>query len=883
MTENSLATSIRHIIDDVARRPSLLASATLLMAGMVPSTLLAEPAASGNLGEQVLLSRHSAVAAPAPRDLQFDSSFLSGSGRKTDLSIFRNGNPMIAGNYRLDLYVNGVWKGRRDVAFKADDKGEVGACLDLPLLEELGVDTTKLVVPTADQALGAGQGCMQVQQRMANAFGVYDSASLRYDLSIPQAFIRREARGYVNPALWDRGINAGYIGYSLNANDGRSRGIDGQRDRNAYLGLNMGVNIGGWQFRQDATLTWRDGDGSQWRRISSYAQRGFPKVRGLLTVGDSFTTGELFDSIAYRGISFASDDRMLPDSLRGYAPVVRGIAETNARVEIHQNQQLIYSTTVAPGNFVIEDLYPTGYGGDLEVSVIEADGRRRGFKVPFGAVPQMLRQGVSRYAFTAGQVRNQRLHDEPWMLQGTYQRGIGNQLTLYAGSTFGDDYASVLYGAGLATTFGAVAADMTHARTTLGDGIRSRGSSVRLSYSNLIGPTGTNVTLAAYRYSTRGYYSMQDALYARESFEHGTVSLVSGRQRSQFQLTLDQSLGERGGSLYLTGSVRDFYDRQGSSTQYQLGYSKAWRLLNFGISALRTEEGMGGPRDTQYLLSLSMPLGERGRPLSVSTDVGFGRGRRQDGYNGYRNSRVGITGVAGPDYNLSYGLALSDSREGGTSGVANASYRGRYATADASYGYAERYRQLSLGLSGNFVAHAGGVTFAPYRGDTMVLIEAPGARDARVLNSPGLRVDRRGYALVPYVSPYRMNSVVLDPAEMSREVELEGSSRSVAPYAGAISLVRFDTRQGRAVLMRLGGGNKGVLPPFGAQVLDTNGQPLGMVGQGGSVYVRSEGDHGQLRVQWGTDASQQCMVDYQLPDDAGSAAPGLVRMEATCL
>ncbi len=85
----------------------------------------------------------------------------------------------------------------------------------------------------------------------------------------------------------------------------------------------------------------------------------------MLTIGEAYTTGELFDSIGYRGASLASDDRMLPDSLRGYAPVVRGIAETNARIEVRQNQQLI-SSTVSPGSFVIDDLYPTGYGGDLK-------------------------------------------------------------------------------------------------------------------------------------------------------------------------------------------------------------------------------------------------------------------------------------------------------------------------------------------------------------------------------------------------------------------------------------------------------------------------------------------------------------------------------------
>src|SRR2546427_6992467 len=91
------------------------------------------------------------------------------------------------------------------------------------------------------------------------------------------------------------------------------------------------------------------------------------------------------DSTSFRGIRLNSDDRMLPDSQRGYAPVVRGVANTNARVTITQNGIKLYETTVAPGAFVINDLYPTGYGGDLQVSITEANGAVRSFAVPYAA------------------------------------------------------------------------------------------------------------------------------------------------------------------------------------------------------------------------------------------------------------------------------------------------------------------------------------------------------------------------------------------------------------------------------------------------------------------------------------------------------------------
>lgn len=54
---------------------------------------------------------------------------------------------------------------------------------------------------------------------------------------------------------------------------------------------------------------------------------------------------------------------MLPDSLRGYAPEVRGMAGSNARVSVWQGKQQIYQTTVPPGPFVIDNLSPVSYGG----------------------------------------------------------------------------------------------------------------------------------------------------------------------------------------------------------------------------------------------------------------------------------------------------------------------------------------------------------------------------------------------------------------------------------------------------------------------------------------------------------------------------------------
>nr|EEE1923893.1 fimbrial biogenesis outer membrane usher protein [Salmonella enterica subsp. diarizonae] len=142
-------------------------------------------------------------------------------------------------------------------------------------------------------------------------------------------------------------------------------------------------------------------------------------LRGQLTVGDFSTGGELMENVSLRGVRLASDDRMLPGSLRGYAPVVHGIAGSNAKVTIRQNGNIIYETTVPAGPFTVNDLYPSGYGGDLTVSVTEANGQTRLFTVPFASVAQLVRPGYTRYQVSTGRYRYADNNLDEIVFQGT--------------------------------------------------------------------------------------------------------------------------------------------------------------------------------------------------------------------------------------------------------------------------------------------------------------------------------------------------------------------------------------------------------------------------------------------------------------------------------
>ncbi|WP_258057810.1 fimbria/pilus outer membrane usher protein, partial [Serratia marcescens] len=229
---------------------------------------------------------------------------------------------------------------------------------------------------------------------------------------------------------------------------------------------------------------------------------------------------------------------------------------------------------------------------------------------------------------------------------------------------------------------------------------------------------------------------------------------------------------------------------------------------------------------------------------------------------------------------FSYGLSAMNANRNGGSGSLNAQYRSQRALLSGAYSAGKGYRSGSAGLSGTVVGHAGGVSFSSYGSETFALVEAKGAEGAGVSTYPGVAVDARGYALVPYLTPYQLNEISLDPKGAASDVELEETTRKVAPYSGALVKVKYNARKGMPVLIDTG--SAGVPAPFGAEVLDESGAVVGAVGQGGLVYARVAQDRGGLRVRWGADRNAQCDLNYVLMPQQKGGRPVLQRFSVPC-
>ncbi|VEJ53757.1 fimbria/pilus outer membrane usher protein [Pragia fontium] len=820
-------------------------------------------------------------------DIEFNPHFMSlGSQQRIDLKRY-NQDLVPTGSYRAELIVNGRRIGRDEVIIKdrmVDGKtvSKIDICIKRSTLTALDINIEKLSDAARKQIADSKQDdCLALNHLLPENSVAFDSNDLTLNLDLPQIYLITRPRGYVNPEQWDQGITAATLGYNLNAS---RTSHNNQNYDNLYSNLNAGFNLKGWYLRHNGVYTKAGNSNSQYNNLNTYVQRDIPTIQGRLLVGDANTKGELFDTLSFRGAQIANEDQMLPNALRGYAPVVRGSARTAAKVVIRQSGNVIYEKSVAPGPFEINDLYPTGYGGNLDVTIEEADGTSQNFQMPYASTSNLLRPGSQHYSLTYGKLRNNTLRSEPLLVEGTYSRGIRNGLTLYSGVQGNKDYQALQGGASIGTPIGAFSLDVTHAKTELGEvqGVdqgSSSGESYQVKYSQNIETTGSNLSVAAYRFSTDGYMDFITGMSTREIVQDGYDRRAIRRAKNRFTLTAAQSLPEGYGQFYASAWQQAYWNDDKSDRQYQFGYNHRYKSLSYGLSLTRNQDAFGHFQNT-YMLNIMVPLNNLFGFNQMGITVNRGPGNSM-------NEQIFAGGTAGKDRQYSYNFTAAHNRQGGqgkassNSLVVNGSARTPYTTVSGLAGTSKEYDTYSAGLSGGMVAHSGGLTLTSYSGDTYALVEAKGAKGASMVSYPGIKVDSFGYAVVPYLTAYQMNEVEISPKGLSNNVELNLTSQKVAPYSGAVVKVIYDTTVGYPALINAPQANGKPLP-FGADVYDSNEQRIGVVGQGGRLFARVPTIEGKLKVVWGAAVDQQCTLSYLLPKNADLEKDNVIKFNSVC-
>ncbi|WP_336286233.1 fimbria/pilus outer membrane usher protein [Cronobacter dublinensis] len=798
---------------------------------------------------------------------------------KTDLSVYEKGPGQAPGKYRVDVYVNNNHVDTRDVVFTLttapDGSSSLQPCLTADDLKSFGVQTDKF------DMLREPAQCADLSA-IPSASARFNVSRQQLQLSIPQQALGQIPRGYVPPDEFNEGITALLLNYSVNGSRQTALTPDTQDSRDLYANLRPGFNVGPWRLRNYST--WRrneDSSGTQtdFSTVYTYAQRDIISLKSELTLGQSSSPADVFDSIPFTGAQLASDDDMLPDSLRGYAPVIHGIARSNAQVTVRQNGYVISESNVAPGAFEINDLYPSGGSGDLNVTVKESDGSEQHFVVPYASVPVLQREGRLKYSLTGGRYR---AYDDKVLptsfVQGAAIYGLAHGVTLYGGVEASEPYQAVALGAGKNLgTLGALSLDVTQATSTLSTGETRKGRSWRARYSKDIALTGATLSVAGYRYGSENFYTMQevfDALRSDNQWE------MSERRRSRQELTLEQPLGDSMGSLNVSLVKENYWNSRQAMASLSVGYNNTWHDISYGVNySLNHNVAQSGYGDSDqqkesvFSLTLSVPL-DRWLP---STWVNYNQSHSQQG----TTQSVGLNGTALPGNNLNWSIQQSHDSAGEAQSTAlNGDYKGAWGELSAGYGQDSSQRQIHYGIQGGVIAHAHGVTFGQPMGETVALVEAPGASDTAINNQTGVRTDHQGYTIVPFVSPWRRNTVALDTETLPGDADVTQAVQTVTPTRGAVVAAHFDTRTGARVLMTLTRVN-GQPVPFGASAIQQDGPEEFIVGDEGQVYVTGLKPQGTLQVSWGKSASQHCAAAWHLPHDA--AASPIINLTAQCV
>lgn len=800
-------------------------------------------------------------------DIEFEMDFLKGTAFRnlSPLDLKRLGSVQ-RGNVDTDVFRNGRLISKNTVKFMVEPKSdEVRPCISPQLFKQFDVKPSFIspegikLLQTANLS-SASNNCLFLDQWVEGATSEFDSADLRLDVSIAQAFLTKQNRQSVPPEMLTRGENAGFINYNLN-------NYNAQGVRSNFLGLQSGVNLAGWQLRYSSYLSQTITSTSKSNQFVSgdaYVRRPLLDLKANLVLGNISTNSPIIGSSPIRGARLASEEGLLPDEERSYRPIIKGVARTNARVRVSQNNVVIFEQTVPPGPFQFDEINTISSVGNLQVLIAEADGSQQTFVVPYSQAAGKLNPGSVRYSVATGLYRNFITTQNTPVLQAYVRYGLNEFWSPGVEILLGSEYRNVGLQASFNSKLGSLSFNSLFSNLSSGKNNAS-GFAQNITYATPVlgavsGNLGIGMQSINYTTPSAGLNLDANALFTNDAFKYNTFA------------SLATNLGPMGG-ISLSVSQQRNWNNKGSQ-QVRLAYGTNINRVNLSLGIDQTTFTDNTPSVNSISVSAAVPLSFLG-PLNGNLRAGYvqsGSGDPSQTLSYFGNT---------PDSQISY--SLSETKTGNnSSSSASAILSHAYGGLGASLSSASQgSQQYGLSAFGGVVLHQGGVTLSPSLGETFGIVEVPKGEGTSLLGSSA-RVNSSGYAVVPTLSPYYMNDVQVSLEGASSELEVQTPVQRVAPVEGSIVRLKFNAASGRPLLIVLQTSN-GKSIPIGASVNDSQGNELGTVGQSSRVLLRVKKSKDRLNVVWGDKPDQSCFIEYALDDKKVTTTSGFTNLKLACL
>lgn len=767
-----------------------------------------------------------------------------------NLTHFLNDENQLPGVYRVDVFLNNKNVATQDITFINDEQGKLYPVVNSSILNSWGIDANFIKQNIIDQ-LATDTMIHFWQQNKLAISAEFDFNQQSLYLTFPQIAVIKNQQ----VSAWQSGVPAFFVNYRYQgANTWIKKGGDKQ---NHFFGLLIGANWQAWRLRHYGSYS----SHYHWQNYRTTLSRDIHAIHSQLSLGENYTSSILFDRFQFKGVQLQSDDSMLPDNAKGYAPVIHAIAETYATVTVLQNNIPIYQTYVPPGPFVINDLLPSYSNDKLKIIIDESNGKQRIIYQPYATLPNMLRVGRFRYAINLGQYSPSTINAyKAKFIQFDYQYGLLNYLTLYGGMIIANSYYSKALGFGVNVgQLGAVTFDTSYAKAKEVAGLYDGGYAYRFQYGKYFSTTSTQLSLAGYRYSEKDFLTFSQA----NQLKNASFPLFYYARKSQLQFNIRQHLASWG-TLYLSAYQKNYWNYDDTEESYAINYSsRIWDLdytINYSYTKSRREHS------ADQILSINLQI-----PFKRWLKRTWGSYGIQNSFNQRLIQQINIHHSPFADESLFLTLQQNYERQyenhsNSISGALYGQYRNQYAILNLGYNHDPHQNQLNYGLQGSLVAHPYGLTLAQPIGETAALVVAKDAVGVKLENQSNIKTNYQGIAIIPNISSYRTNQITLATETLPDGVDIESNIQTVAPTRGAIAIAHFATQVGYRVIFKLQHHSKAI--PFGAIATLTDKTTIattGIVDDRQQLYLGGVPTQGEFIITTGNN-NYHC--SYALPDDA---------------
>lgn len=793
----------------------------------------------------------------------FDPALLASdvlNSENIDLTVFSRSGGGIAGEREVSIYVNNVFYYRQKLSFKNDTNGTLAPefprgffnsilASEIPELNEketLSTPSLLEIIPYSNVT--------------------FDQSIARVDISIPQEYVGGLAELKSNPGTWESGIPALLLDYRLSGSKNDSFNYKSQ---SLYASSSVGLNLLGWRFRSYGNYSYYRTSSNTTTNVNedfdfynTYLERDIAILRSTFRLGELSTRGVILNPVKFRGIQLLTNDEMLNDNLRNYSPSVRGFANSQAVVTILQNDRIVYQTNVPAGPFVLNDFHISGYAGDLIVNIKEADGSEHSFIQAFSTLPEMKREGVSGFELSLGQYDNhghKDYYNDTAFLYGSWSRGFGKGITFYSETLQAEKYQQLGIGSTLSLgSLGAVSGDVSFSRANKYNDLHT-GQSYGFKYSKSQIETGTTVTLATYRYSTKDFYTFSDFVSNTDYAKH----VWDNRLKNRMSLSINQSLGDYG-YLSASASQQDYWTSGEVSRSASLSHSFSWDNIyfntTFSLDRYNNAEWRGAT-NKQVNFNVSIPF-EKLLNSSDSTNSSLSYSATKSN-NRIRNTST-LTGKI-PESNFRYRLSGSwGNGDTDSTKAISLDWNGNYINANSGYTDAGYTRTINYGLSGSSIMFPWGVAFgANSVMNGAAVIKTKGVSGVKLRQ--GGQTSIFGTAISSNLVPYLENRVDLDPQGLQDDIVLSDTTKRTTHEKGAVVLLDYKVFKGSQVVFKLQQ-ESGEPLPFGTIVslVNDDDENNGIVGDEGRVYLAGVPPKGKIKASWGK--GKVCSASYNIDE-----------------